>query len=357
MPRRGLVAIAAVGVVAVGLVVVLLGSSSTTGPSAYMLSNDQGILFIRWTSDGSSVQGSLTVFTPSSYVPEGGTAETHAFTGVVGGNSVSLHFASGFDYSALSGRLTTDGLVISYPSSGGQFADVTLRRSSETDYNGAVSGFAGQAASAIASEQAKEQRNAPVADAAQTLKAAMDQLANMPDLRSLRPFVNEIDPDANWHYLAALQARVAEIKAGLARLKANPSLYDFGLELGITYNTYFCGDEYAPDAHDGKAASDAVSSEAQAIAQVSAATEALKQTVALHPEADPASPSVADGQAAIDAAQGEVTAAKATWESVIKTANDYRAEAHSYYMQGISVAQKAGRSVSACSEPRWAAPW
>lgn len=121
-----------------------------------------GALFVQWTRTGNTVSGTFSEAFTSISDPTQAQSDSHSFTGVISGSSITLTLDSGTN---LNGTLQGSQLTLSYPNSDGSLQTFAFTPSSVAAYNAAVANVqssAGQAQTQKAQAQAAANERARV---------------------------------------------------------------------------------------------------------------------------------------------------------------------------------------------------
>lgn len=180
--------------------------SATVSVSGWVAQASNGVLFLGWTQNGSSVSGTYS----TAFLASGNTKVTtnnYAFQGVVSGTSVTLTIEGGFSGQAISGQFNGDSLVLSFPQTDGTMSTQTFHPGTTADYNTGVqavqvsaAGLAAAAsmdsassASAAQQQQATNEADRAVDSAARALQSDLDPFVS--DTQTLAEAVTSMNKD------------------------------------------------------------------------------------------------------------------------------------------------------------------
>jgi hypothetical protein len=143
------------------------GTPSATSQRGFLATASNGALFIQWTRTANTVRGTLSEAYTSLADPTHAQSESHSFTGVISGSSVTLTLDSGTNWN---GTLNGSNVTLSYANSDGSLQTFDFHPGSVAEYNAAVANVQGSAGQA---QTHKAQAQAAVAARARSV--AQDQ--------------------------------------------------------------------------------------------------------------------------------------------------------------------------------------
>jgi hypothetical protein len=150
----------------------LSGSKSEQGLRGWIYRDSTSAVFVQWTRTGNTVQGSMSVADLDSAEDTSVTTYDVAFTGTVGGHSVSLTFTRLLgSATTVAGQLGGSNSVLSLPQSDGSLQSITLHPAATAEYNADLVALR---TTANANQQAADQASVV---AAQSAAAAAAQVA------------------------------------------------------------------------------------------------------------------------------------------------------------------------------------
>ena len=149
---------------------------SASSQRGFLAIASNGALFIQWTRIADTLRGTLTEAYTSLSDPTRAQSESHSFTGVVNGSSVTLTLDSAVNWN---GTLNGSGVTLSYANSDGSLRTFEFHSASVGDYNAAVArvqGTAGQAQSERAKAQALAEARQNLDSQAATVQSDIESL-------------------------------------------------------------------------------------------------------------------------------------------------------------------------------------
>jgi hypothetical protein len=129
-------------------------SSSATAQRGFLALAANGAIFIQWTRTGNTVTGTLSEAYTNLSDPTQPAGESHSFTGIISGSSVTLTIDSGENWN---GTLRGSRVTLSYTSSDGSLQTFDFHSASVADYNAAVAAVKGRA---VGEKEREAQREA-----------------------------------------------------------------------------------------------------------------------------------------------------------------------------------------------------
>ena len=190
-PLRTSFIIAAVLLVAGGTVLGVLSARSSgplrlvpglggSSPDGYLYRDANTVVFVQWTQTGSDLSGTLDVAYIDPNDATQVTTETHSITGVLANGSVTLTLdKSVLGTTNLSGTFNGSALTLNVPEADGTITQATFSPASLSDYNGDVSTLQNQAGRARSAQQQAEQQQAEQQALAQAEKKVDDAVATV----------------------------------------------------------------------------------------------------------------------------------------------------------------------------------
>lgn len=324
----------------------------SSGSGGYMAKTDDGLMYIRWTNAGGDLAGSLTTFTGSVYEANGGSAKTIDFTGVLGGDAVTLAFGPDSGTGSWSGAIHGDELRLSAVQGDGSLVDLVLIEATDSEYRDAVAEFAARAVEAAASAERQALIDAPVTKAASELAAALSsvqsRLAERPQLVDGWP---DSGSDSAVAVLAAKRDDIA--KEAALWLSMDPvTCFEFGVGVEIAWQIYFVEgwDKFA----DGGATDAATKAWALRVTEATTKSDALAtelaEAITANPGANPPATSVASASTAAREAERAVNDHLTERKSVVSEAESIREDVKTkYYDKAVALLRKNGLKPSDCN--------
>jgi len=155
------------------------------GDAVFLASGPNLVLLVRWTDVAGQLAGSLDEVRADSSAHSGVSSVDIPFTGLHNGIHISLTLAEGLGtYTALTGSIQGNSLILTVPQNDGQLADDTLSSSTVDAFNAAITQLAStgqqqavQAANAQASAAARAQAEVTASEQAAAQQSLDQQLS------------------------------------------------------------------------------------------------------------------------------------------------------------------------------------
>lgn len=294
-----------------------------------------GALFIQWTRTGNAVTGTLSEAYTNLSDPTQAQSESHPFTGVISGSSVTLTLDSGDNWN---GTLNGSGITLSYTNSDGSLQTFDFRPASVADYNAAVAAVQGTAAGAQkrqAQREAVAQLKQRIEDEGSTVANDMQQL--MQDVASARNDLSGMADD-----VATTATDTNGTYKAMQSVLAEAAKYPGGNYGGVCADA----DGVTADADGVSADNDGVSADMQSldydlnsiagdISKLSEDSRAFQADHQALPSYQPANPvdqgavsqAITSAQTAMASVRRTRVGYVAKAKSLLKTANGYAAQA------------------------------
>ena len=129
-------------------------AQSTAVANGLLASPSNGVLFIQWTRTGETVRGTVSEAYTNLNDPTHPTVESHSFSGVISGHSVTLTLDDGTNWN---GTLSGKDVTLSLPANDGTLQPFTFSPGTVTEYNAALAQVQARA-QAAAQTQTEEQQ-------------------------------------------------------------------------------------------------------------------------------------------------------------------------------------------------------
>jgi hypothetical protein len=289
-------------------------STSSNGPESFLLQTDSGLTYIKWVSNNGALAGSVTNFTADLANPNGGTATSTDFTGVLGGSAVTLNFAPPAPSSAWNGTVQGDTLKLSMIASSGAISTAVLSRATDADYSKAVAGFAAKSA-------AQAQAVMPVKTAVADLQTTMAVLASV-----LVPPTDDhgVSLIELTNPLADLQVALSSTQDDWATFRGDPICQNARrIGAGENLAVYWWATYFASDGAGGAKVTGWASTVEAAATAVDTAAANLEKLAASTTLTEPPSPTAAEGLAAAVQARAQVATMVQARQVAVANATGY----------------------------------
>lgn len=305
-------------------------SPGSTQPG-FLAYASNGALFIQWTRTGDTVTGTLSESYTEPSNPAQVTSESHSFTGVISGSSITLTLDSGNNWN---GTLSSSALTLSYTASDGTLRTFTFNQATVSDYNNAVAAVTAQghaAANAQAQAQATQQAQQDLDQDATALATDMTTLESA--VEQLRADVRQVPAD-----LAQMRADLAAQKKDLNHLLVAPAS---GCQNGADYQVASTDnyqvtstDDYQITSTDAYSISNDQEAITQAIATLRSDSQKERAAQASLPSYTPSGlPSRSQINRAATSASAAARAAKTTWNGYLTTVKQLDTTSNGYAAQ------------------------
>jgi hypothetical protein len=315
---------------------------STSSQHGFLATASNGALFIQWTRIGNTVKGTLSEAYTSLADPTQAQSESHSFTGVISGSSITLTLDSGTNWN---GTLDGSSVTLSYANSDGSLATFDFRRGSVADYNAAVAQVQGSAGQA----QTQQTHDQAVSQARQTIDS--DVSAVNSDLQDLDGYLASAKAD-----LAAVPKDLSQESADLATTKTDLartlrlSSYDLCTQAYTTQSDAYTvqsdvytinsdGYTLGTDSGGGGDLNSAVSAISSLRSDVAKLTSDRSSLPSYQPQG---APTASEVSSAIASAQNTIAQIRRTFSGYVARAKQMLQTANAYAAQAQAACTKAG---------------
>jgi hypothetical protein len=320
---------------------------ATTTPQAapgatqpgYLAYASNGVLFIQWTRAGNAVTGTLAESYTELSNPAQVSHESHTFTGVINGSSITITLDSGDNWN---GTVTGSTITLNAPlASNGQISSFTFRRATVADYNAAVQGVNGQgraAQQAQTQQQAAQKARDQVASDANAVSSDISSLQN--DVRQLSTDLGQLPTD-----LQQMRTDLATQKQDLNHLLAHRSTCSSGGDYQVSstdnYQVTSTDDYQITSTDEYSITNDEQSLTGDTTQLRRDAQGAATDQVAANGYVPAGMPSAEAIRSAISAASAALATAKTKWAAALQTVKSLDAQSNTYARQADAACKNA----------------
>jgi hypothetical protein len=305
----------------------------------YLAYASNGVLFIQWTRAGNTVTGTLAESYADLSNPTQISHESHTFTGVINGSSITITLDSGDNWN---GTITGSSVTLNAPpGSNGQISSFTFRPATVADYNAAVQGVNGQgqaAQQAHAQQQAAQKARDQVTSDANAISSDISSLQN--DVSQLNTDLGQLPTD-----LRQMHTDLATQKQDLNHLLAHRSSCSSGGDYQVSSTDNYqvtSTDDYQITSTDEYSITNDEQSVTGDVTQLRTHAQAAVTDQAAASGYVPAGmPSASAVQSAIGAANAALTTAKKKWAEALQTVKSLDAQSNTYAHQADAACKNA----------------
>jgi len=305
----------------------------------YLAYASNGVLFIQWTRTGNTVTGTLAESYTDLSNPAQVSHESHTFTGVINGSSITITLDSGDNWN---GTIAGSSVTLNTPpGSNGQIGSFTFRPATVADYNAAVRGVNGQgqaAQQAHAQQQAVQKARDQVTSDANAVSSDISSMQN--DVGQLSTDLGELPTD-----LQQMRSDLVTQKQDLNQLLAHRSTCSSGGDYQVSSTDNYqvtSTDDYQITSTDEYSITNDEQSVTGDITQLRTDSQAAATAQAAASGYVPAGmPSASAVQSAIRAANAALTTAKTKWAAALQTVKSLDAQSNTYAHQADAACKNA----------------